>query len=470
MKNEVLKFIEDNRLIEKNDRVLIAFSGGPDSLCLMELLYDLRETLEIEIQAAHINHNLRGKNSDLDQNFVEEYCRERNIKLHIISPDVEKEASIQGRGIEETARNIRYDFFERVAKEYSLNKIALAHNKNDQAETVLQRLFRGTGLRGLSGIRPMRDGKYIRPLLSTQRKDIEEYLLDRGMTGRIDESNLETDYSRNKVRLEVLPYIKKNFNEDIISSLYSLSETAALEDEFISLSANSFFEKHVSMRNGNLFIGKGLFLEQPAMINRVIMLALENQSGKTTNFEKKHVEDIFLLSKKQSGKRIDITNKIIAINSYGNIILTTRERDLINNSEDENPKFNDKAEIKIGLMELENSPASFIFNGYEVWLEVRKNEGIKTNDGSSIDCAGINEITLRNRREGDFIKPLGMEKRKKLKKFFIDRKIEKEVRDKLPLLTINENEVIYIPDGIINEDVRIKKTTDKILYINIKKR
>ncbi|MEW8956858.1 tRNA lysidine(34) synthetase TilS, partial [Clostridium sp.] len=216
---KVRDFVKENNMISKNDKVLVALSGGPDSICLIHILNELKDELGIEILAAHLNHCLRGEDANKDEEYVREFCKSLNIQCYVKRVDINRYAKERALSSEMAGREARYEFFNDLKEEFNINKIAVAHNLNDQAETVLMRLMRGTGIEGLIGIRPVRDNIYIRPILSLNRHEIEAYCEDNKLLPRIDKTNLETIYSRNKVRLELIPYIEKNFNEDIINTL-----------------------------------------------------------------------------------------------------------------------------------------------------------------------------------------------------------------------------------------------------------
>ena len=208
MEDKILKTIKKYKLIESGDKVLIAVSGGPDSMCLLDILNKLKEKLKIEIAAIHVNHGIR-KEAGEETEYIKKYCEKYNIKIYIKYEDVTKLAKQDKIGLEEEGRKVRYGFFDEVLKETGFNKIAIAHNMNDKVETVLMNIIRGAGSLGLKGIDPKRDNKYIRPLIETERKDIEEYCNINKLEPKFDESNNDNTYTRNKVRNILIPFIKK---------------------------------------------------------------------------------------------------------------------------------------------------------------------------------------------------------------------------------------------------------------------
>jgi len=252
LKLKIRDTIKDNELIKEGDRVLLALSGGPDSMCLLHILNDLQHMLKFELGALHLNHMIRGKEADADEAFLIEHCRQLGIKLYVEKVDVLSLSRERGRSLEETGRDVRYEKLRaklrenntdsNAAPEDLYDKIAVAHNKNDQAETVLMRIIRGTGVKGLCGMDYKKDD-IIRPLLDTGRPEIEAYCKANSLKPRFDKTNGETEYTRNKVRLELLPYLA-GFNPNIIDSLVRLADSARdnEKNEFAKVVTTAFSE------------------------------------------------------------------------------------------------------------------------------------------------------------------------------------------------------------------------------------
>ncbi len=219
----ILKTIKKYNLIEDGDRLVVAVSGGPDSITLLNCLYELKisNKFNFEMVVAHINHGLR-ENAKIDEEYVLNYCNKIGVKCFVLHANVKEEAEKQKRGLEETGRIVRYDFFDKVQKETNSNKIAIAHNSNDNVETIIMNIIRGSGLSGLKGIEAT-SGKYIRPLIETSRENIEKYCEEKKLNPRHDESNDENVYTRNKVRNIVIPYIKRELNPNIVETITRLS-------------------------------------------------------------------------------------------------------------------------------------------------------------------------------------------------------------------------------------------------------
>ena len=344
-----MSYIKDNNLINPKDRILVALSGGPDSVCLLNILYNLKEELDIEIGAAHLNHMLRDEDAFQDEEYVKNLCESFDIPCFVKRVDINKYSKENKMSSEMAGRDARYNFFDEVIREHGYNKIATAHNANDQAETILFRLMRGTGIEGLCGIKVCRD-KIIRPILCLSRKEVEEYIEVNNLKPRIDKTNFEKIYNRNKIRLDILPYIKENFNEDIIQTLNRMSVLLQKDNEFIEKSARSFYEKYCVEQQDYFIIKKKMFDNHEAVVTRVIRYALTNFSKTHYDFEMKHIYEICNLAKNNSGKSIDLPNKIYAENIYGDIYIKER---IINNN------IHVKQEIKINKDDIDGKKIAF---------------------------------------------------------------------------------------------------------------
>ena len=459
---KVMSYIKDNNLIKSGDKVLVALSGGPDSVCLLNILFNLKEELNIEIGAAHLNHLLRDKDAFEDEEYVKYLCNDLNIPCFVKRVDINKYSKEKKMSSEMAGRDARYNFFDEVVRENGYNKIATAHNANDQAETILFRLMRGSGIEGLCGIKVRRD-KIIRPILCLSRKEVEEYIKLNNLNPRIDKTNFEKIYNRNKIRLDIIPYIKENFNEDIIQTLNRMSVLLQKDNEFIEKSAISFYEKYCIEQSDYFIIKKEMFREHEAIVTRVIRYALANFSKTHYDFEMKHIYEICNLAKNNSGKIIDLPNKVHAENIYGDIYI--KEKVSINNINVQN---------EIIIIKDDINEKQVIFNDYIIEFSVVNNDlNLNLNHDNMIkyfDFDKINKyISLRNRRNGDKIIPLGMTGNKKLKDIFIDMKIPKEKRDYIPLLCFDEN-ISWILGIRVSEEYKVNNKTKNILKVIVRRK
>lgn len=320
MINQVLKTIKKYNLIEKNDNIIVGVSGGPDSMCLLNILNKLKEQLEIKITVAHINHMIR-KEADEETKYVEDYCKMNNIPCFVKRINVLEKASNDKIGTEEAGRKARYDFFEEIAKKVNANKIATAHNANDNAETVLMNIIRGTGSSGLKGIEPIRDGRFIRPLIECERVDIETYCNENKLEPKIDKSNFENTYTRNKIRNILIPNIKQEFNPNIIHSLNKMSELLKEENEFIEQYVEDVWKTVVINEEKDVILDLKKFNQLGKFVkSKVILLAIKKVIGSTQGIEKIHVEDVIKLCEKNVGNKYLTPNKHIKIFVKGGYI------------------------------------------------------------------------------------------------------------------------------------------------------
>lgn len=316
MNQRVLETIRKYNLIEDGDKIVLGVSGGPDSICMLDNLREVKEEqiIEFEIYVAHINHMIREEAID-DEKYVQEYCKKYNIECFVKRADVQKIASEKKIGTEEAGRKVRYDFFEEVLQKTESNKIAIAHNKNDKIETIIMHLLRGSGLSGLKGIEPIRDNKYIRPLLECERTEIEQYCEDKKLNPRIDKTNFENEYTRNKIRNIVIPYIKKEFNPNIIQTLSRLSDLAADESNYIELQTQKTFEKIlIAKEKEQITLNLKEFNKQDKVIkNRLILYTTKELMGSTQGIEKIHIEDIIKLCQNNMGNKFLTPNKNLKV-------------------------------------------------------------------------------------------------------------------------------------------------------------
>jgi len=458
--DKVRNIIRENNMFNHGDKVVVAVSGGPDSICLLHLLYTLKEELGISLVAAHVNHCLRGEEADKDEAYVRDFCKNINIKCYVKRVDVNKISKDKGMSSETAGREVRYNFFKEVLHNINGNKIALAHNANDQAETILMRIFRGTGLDGLIGIKAVRDDIYVRPIIDIQRKEIEDYCEKHDLRPRIDKTNLENIYTRNKIRLEMIPYIQKNFNPDIIESLNRLSHTIKIDSDYINGVALEKYKKFCRKEKEAIIIEEKVFREHEAVMTRVIRMALKEIVGDLYNFEKGHIYDIIDIQRGTTGKSIMLPNGVIALNDYGRVYMCIGK-----------DKKEEKKELEYKLVL--NSQNNLKDIGLRVSLNIINNKNemnpkednlVKYFDYDKI----VGDISLRFRRNGDRFTPLGMKGSKKLKDLFIDLKISKEKRDNIPLIIFGD-EIGWVVGYRISDKFKVENHSKTILKIKIER-
>ena len=316
MKQKVIETIRKYNLIEDGDKIVLGVSGGPDSISMLNILKEIKDEqiIKFEIYVAHINHMIREEAID-DEKFVEDYCNRNNIKCYIKRIDIIKIANDMKIGTEEAGRNARYNFFEEILKKTNSNKIAIAHNKNDKIETIIMHLLRGSGLSGLKGIEPIRDNKFIRPLIECERREIEQYCEENNLNPRIDKTNFENEYTRNKIRNIVIPYIKREFNPNIIQTLSRLSEVVTEEVEYVDKQTQKTYQQMlVEKKDKQISLNLRKFNEQEKIIkSQLILLTTKQLMGSTQGIEKIHIEDIIKLCNNNIGNKYLTPNKNIKI-------------------------------------------------------------------------------------------------------------------------------------------------------------
>lgn len=317
MIKKVLNTITKYNLIESGDKIILGVSGGPDSICMLDILNKISNDKEIKLNfkiiVAHINHMIREEASD-DEAFVKAFCEKNEIEFYSKSIDVLNLANNSKIGTEEAGRKVRYEFFDEVMAKTGANKVAIAHNKNDKAETIIMNLLRGSGVSGLKGIEPKR-GKYIRPLIECERFEIEKYCEDNNLQPRIDKTNFENIYRRNKVRNVVIPYIKEEFNPNIIETLDRLSGLVCEEEEYIEKQVEKKYQEiFLNEEENQIVLNLKLFNKEEKVIkSRLLLYTITKLFGSSKGIEKIHIEDILKMCSNNIGNKFLTPNKNLKV-------------------------------------------------------------------------------------------------------------------------------------------------------------
>ncbi len=325
LEDKVLNTIKRYEQIKSGDTIVVGVSGGPDSICLLNVLKNLQNELKINIVVAHINHMIR-KEADSETEFVQDFCKQRDIKCFVKKADVLQIAKEKKQGTEEVGRKIRYDFFEEVKNLVGGNKIATAHNANDNAETVLMNFLRGSGSTGLKGIEPIRDNKLIRPIIECTRQEIEQYCNEKGLNPKYDKTNQESIYTRNKIRNMLIPYIQENFNPNIIETINRMSHLIATDEMYFkSIVKQSYKETFISRTEKEIILDLKKFnVLEKVIKSRLIIYTINELLGTTNGIEKIHIEDVIKLCKNNIGNKYLTPNKNIKIMIKNKKIFFTR--------------------------------------------------------------------------------------------------------------------------------------------------
>ena len=453
------------------DRVIAGVSGGADSVCLFLMLLELREKIGFDLIAVHVHHGLRGEAADQDQQFVEALCEQHRIPLEIFRVNLESIAKKRKQSLEEAGRMVRREAFDSVCKKYGGNKIALAHHQNDNAETLLWNLSRGTGLDGLGGIRPV-NGKFIRPLLCMNRKEIEEYLAKRKQSYCIDETNAGTDYTRNKLRHLVLPILEEQVNSAAVRHMNETMEQIWELQEYMQEQVEAAYQECVQEHFEKacwIQIQQKSFETFPELIKKmVIRKGMEQVGGKKRDLSHKHIDVMMELMNKQVGRTLDLPYEMHAKRNYEGIRLEKQRTYSFGEEK--------KAEIMQECMSELNIPGETILADRNLKLRCKilekpKNLSIKDIPQKIytkwFDYGIIkSSLYIRTRQAGDTIVIDEKGHQKKLKNWFVDEKIPKEVRDSQLLLAEN-NEILWVLGHRMSQAYQVKQSTKWILQIEV---
>ncbi|MEJ8742677.1 tRNA lysidine(34) synthetase TilS [Mediterraneibacter sp. HCN-7094] len=465
------KFIQKYHMLTCGDRVIAGVSGGADSVCLFLMLLELREKIGFDLIAVHVHHGLRGEAADQDQRFVEALCEQHRIPLEIFRVNLESIAKKRKQSLEEAGRMVRREAFDSVCQKYGGNKIALAHHQNDNAETLLWNLSRGTGLDGLGGIRPV-NGKFIRPLLCMNRKEIEEYLAKRKQSYCIDETNAETDYTRNKLRHLVLPILEEQVNSAVVRHMNETMEQIWELQEYMQEQVEAAYQECVQEHFEKacwIQIQQKSFETFPELIKKmVIRKGMEQVGGKKRDLSHKHVDVMMELMNKQVGRTLDLPYEMHAKRNYEGIRLEKQRTYSFGEEK--------KAEIMQECMSELNIPGETILADRNLKLRCKilekpKNLSIKDIPQKIytkwFDYGIIkSSLYIRTRQAGDTIVIDEKGHQKKLKNWFVDEKIPKEVRDSQLLLAEN-NEILWVLGHRMSQAYQVKQSTKWILQIEV---
>ncbi len=456
---KVLDTVRKYDMIRPGEKIVVGVSGGPDSMALLYLLYDLRDDLECNLHVAHLDHKLRGEESKADAAFVEEHARKLGLPVTLEALDVSKMV-LPGESLESGARRIRYEFYEKIIVSTGASKIALGHNADDQAETVMMRLLRGSGAQGLGGIPPVRGSKFIRPLIEVSRSEIDEYLEQLQLKPRQDSSNLSTVYERNKVRLELIPMLEREYRPNIKQILQQTGDILRAEDDLLTDLARESMENCVQfpdVRTAIIRISdfRGYHL---ALQRRILRLAIEKLTGDLSGFDYDHIRDVLDLALSgTTGSVVNLPQCVSAEKVYDELILRPGRMETHIEPFDYRVRIPGETKIpELGLSIITMGPEE-VYTGELQPDEDRFRE--------IFDCSKIRgELHLRNRRPGDRFRPLGMSGMKKLKDFFIDEKIPRGSRDRIPILTDATN-ILWVVGYRMDDRFKITANTEKQLVI-----
>ncbi|MBR0470655.1 MAG: tRNA lysidine(34) synthetase TilS, partial [Clostridia bacterium] len=306
--NRIKKYIETNELLQRGDKVLVGLSGGADSVCLTHALQSLSEQLGIEVYTAHVNHGIRGEEAVRDEEFAKSFSEKLGISCFTARLNIPEEARQKSISEETAGRIARYEFFNKIAAENRLTKIATAHNRNDNAETLLMNFMRGSTVKGLGGI-PVRRGNIVRPILCLTRAEIEEYCRENSLEYVTDSTNNETIYTRNKIRRELIPLIERTYNPNFVTTATENAVLTAEDNAYIAKQAENAF---ISLAADNKADIKELKKLDKSILRRVLMLMIRSAAGEEEDIRSVYIRDVSRLLNKNSGASVNLPFGIIA--------------------------------------------------------------------------------------------------------------------------------------------------------------
>ena len=462
---QLIKTNQRYQMFEQGDSIVVGVSGGPDSLALLHALLTLRESWGLRLVAVHVHHGLRGAAADADAAFVRLFCLNHEVPFYLFEADISALAKASGTSFEMEGRKFRYEAFDQVALEEGCAKIAVAQNLNDQCETVLMRLFRGSGLKGLGGILPVRDGRIIRPLIEVPRTAIEAYCSLNELEPRVDHTNMEADYERNRIRLEVIPLLESHFNPRLADTLARTAELFREDERLLDRVTQEAYELIRLPSAGASVHEAGMSLKtfpayEPALKRRLIRhLAREACGGVLTDFSQAHTDAVLELAMLHEGSKSLQLGVVEAERVYDVLWMRRLGAERLDDSEAA-PGLKCAQCVESPLVwEVLVEPIT-----HEQWLMRRGNS-----NGIAVDLDLIQgTLRVRYREAGDRFKPFGMKESKKLKRFMIDEKIPEAKRHKIPLVC-DENRIIWVYGYRMSEEVRVGQSTVRIGWLTLRR-
>ena len=455
--------IKNYSMVSKGDRLLLCISGGPDSVAMLYAFNTIAKWMQLKLFIAHMNHSLRAAESDRDQEYVERIARSLNIPITCSKENTAELSKIDKLSIETAARKLRYNFFVHTAKKLGIDIIATAHTKDDQAETVLMRVIRGAGLRGLCGIPVKNNIKgigIIRPLIDVPRKDVLSFLASKKIKSRIDKSNTEVKFFRNKIRLRLLPILEDGYNPDIKNVLSNLAELIQKDYEYLDCNYKKVFKKLAKIRrNGTIiFLLNDIKGKHISMKRGLIRHAIGSLCDSLDNIEYRHWKEVeSLMASRPQGAKVNLPN---------NVVIEKTERFL---------KFSiykrlrpEKIQQPLHIFKV---PSTVSF-GRRRLIATRSNckpylsKKSKHNEYLDIKDADF-PLTLRTYKSGDRIKPLGMNGYKKISDIFIDDKVPLKRRKNIPILVSSRGEILCVFGVRISDTCKVKENTEKVVKLEL---
>ncbi len=463
MEKKILEFIEQNSIFAADEKVLIAVSGGADSLALLHFLDRYQKHLKIKLGVAHLNHGMRGETALADENYVKEQCRRRGIPFYTRYTAVEALSEDLKISVEEGGRKARYDFFYDVMQTEGFNALALGHHMDDQAETVLMRLLRGTGIKGASGMLP-RDGVKARPLLCLRKEEILTYCTVHDLKHRWDATNEETEWTRNFLRLRVMPLLEQ-VNPQSVKHLYEFSRISADYQAMLSYQAQNYCDRHLKLKDNTAVLTLRDFETLPNLLKKeIIRLTIEKIKGDLIDVGYNHISSVLDKLKKPSPFVLPLVHGYWLKRRYHQLTVYSEKVKRRSRTFGTYSVYPDK------IYYFSKEGWKFKFQTLEKNKKQKDNRKPNHFDNAILlDYDKIKgTLKLRKRQPGDRIQLKGMTGRKKIKNLMIDNKIPVEERDEIPLLTCDDD-ILWVVGLCLNGNYGISKDTKRLLAIEYEK-
>ncbi len=454
-------------MIPEDGHVIVGVSGGADSVVLLYVLCELAPSLSFKLSAVHVNHCLRGEAAAADEAFVKDLCENLQIPLKLYAADVRQLSKDSGRSLEEAGRDFRYQCFDAALTEAVADRIAVAHHRDDVCETVLMNLCRGSGIRGLAGI-PAVNGRVIRPLIEVSRSEIEAFAAARQLAYCRDVTNEDRTYTRNRFRLDILPYLTEHINEEASRHIADAAQDAAQISDYLGAEADRLSLTMVQRRDGKMKIKAADLLKLPRILQAELVLKLLGEAaGSRRDISRNHVDAVLRLAGRQTGRRADLPYGLCVARDYEDLLIYKKETIAEDTAADE-ICLSAPCSLTVPLSGTEIPCRMGLFMvSMAVYAADKKGQIPKKRYTKWFDYDRMSHgLTLRKRRNGDFLR-LSDGGRKKLNRFLIDEKVSRSNRDQLLLLADGDH-ILWIPAlDRISDDLKITDQTTHILEIHL---
>lgn len=463
---KVQDYIEKNALLGQKDRVLAGISGGADSVCLLLMLKRMEQIYGLTLLAVHVNHGIRGEEAMRDADFVQTLCQHLQVECITVKADVIAFARKEGLSEEEAGRIIRYREFERIRRERGFDSIAVAHNENDNAETVLHNLVRGTGIKGLCGMEP-KTGQMIRPLLAVSRKEIEAFLEQEGQAYVTDSTNLDTRYTRNKIRLKVLPYIEQEMNPAVVEHILEAGRQLKEIENYLWEETEKVWKTIFHEESPWYLDAKKLSMLAQPIKERILLKAVERAAGCRKDISSVHVHAVLHLLDTTGTKQCSLPYGLTAKKTYDKLFISKEaDRASFGQVQDLNLPDEEGREAVTILPDGRKVSCTWLPAGRE-WKEIAlRDENVCT---KYVDYGKIEDkLSLRTRMPGDYLVINSAGNKKTLKAYLINEKVPKDERDALWLIADGAH-ILWIVGHRISAAYKVGEKTDKILRINLQR-